>query len=124
MPSRSISLIVYHSPHFPAHWVVFVPNADGGTIGTNIHVIGDVRDGFTHQFTRGYNCSMTRRKHTTFTLGDVGLEYLVGAVSEAETGSDPNNELENVAISIPAPGKSLRSVDQSVGIVSLVGNIK
>lgn len=120
--SRPISLLIFPSPLFPAHWSLFIPSPTPTTksIGTRIHVHGDARAGFAHEFVRGYDVSRSTLGDKLVPLGVVDEAVL--AEGEGEGGQeydgvqtetrdvDARNELERIALRVPAPGPSLNSV--------------
>ena len=114
-PTKDIFLVIYASRLFPSHWGVFVPSLVGSDTGTLINVIGDPSIGFEHEFKRDYGGEDTRRVSKTLLLGEVASEHSKGR-NEAGQNIDnvPNNTLEDIALSIPPPSKSLRRGCSSV----------
>jgi hypothetical protein len=111
---RTLYLIVYNSPLFPAHWTMYIPSDTEEGLGTGIHATGDAADGFEVQFERRYNYGQTRRTHQQFTLGHIGDEHVEGGVAATRsTDKTPRDALEQVASTIPAPGPSLISASSS-----------
>ncbi|KDQ60267.1 hypothetical protein JAAARDRAFT_601244 [Jaapia argillacea MUCL 33604] len=130
---RSVYLLVYHSPLFPAHWGLFIPYPvsllhpstatvpdDEGSpsqktaIGKVIHVHGDSFNGFAHQFKRNYEHDTTQRAHSLVWLCEVGDEWVgdgedeKGDERELKLDVEPVDEIERRALSVPAPGPSLK----------------
>lgn len=69
---RTLSLLSYTpSPLFPAHWSLWVPNL-GGTEGTRLHVTGDTRNGFIHEFERNYNPNEDGRRPWMKAVAKIG----------------------------------------------------
>ena len=116
-PTKDIFLVIYSSRLFPSHWGVLVPSSKGSDAGTLINVIGDPSVGFEHEFKRDYGGKDTRRLSKTLLLGKVASEHAKGR-NEARQNIDidnvPNNTLEDIALSIPPPSKSLRRGGSSV----------
>jgi hypothetical protein len=112
---RSIYIVVYASPLFPAHWAVWIPSLAGPDIGKRIHVSGDVHKGFEHGFERNYNLAGTGRAHTLIPIGEVGEDYVTDTPLDGQLSVDriPRDQLERVALTIPAPGPSMNSASRS-----------
>ncbi|WEW60716.1 hypothetical protein PRK78_006203 [Emydomyces testavorans] len=116
-------LIVYHSPFFPAHWSLFVPNPQHPGIGKRIHVEGSVYAGFAHAVQRRYRLEATGRKHSRIEVGelheddrlvvqhvDIGGEEVDGDGEDGGGEVQPIDNLEEIAVGVPAPAASLNSV--------------
>ena len=114
-PTKDIFLVIYSSRLFPSHWGVLVPSSNGSDVGTLINVIGDPSAGFEHEFKRNYGEEDSRRVSETLLLGKVASEHVK---SRKEVGQNidnvPNNTLEDIALLIPSPSKSLRCGSSSV----------
>lgn len=116
---RPVYILSFRSPLFKSHWALWVPKADvvqipGGKLpGTLIHVHGDLRDGFEHQFLRGNLGPKSKRGPRSAVLGYVHNKWLTNG---PESGEDMTayNTLEQVALSVPAPGGSLNSAQSDV----------
>jgi len=119
-PTKETFLVVYSSRLFPSHWGVLVPSSRGTDAGTLINAIGDPSAGFEHDFKRDYGGEDTRRVAKTLLLGKVAFEH---AKDRKEVGQStdnvPNNTLEDVALSVPPPYKSLRSSKNSVSFQAI-----
>ena len=114
-PTNDIFLVIYSSRLFPSHWGVLVPSSEGSGTGTLINVIGDPSVGFEHEFKRDYGGEDTRRVSKTLLLGKVASEHIDNRKEVGQNTDDvPNNKLEDVALSIPPPSKSLRRSGSSV----------
>jgi len=115
-PTRDIFLVIYSSRLFPSHWGILVPSSDGSNAGTLINVIGDPSVGFEHEFKRDYGGEEdARRVSKTLLLGKVASEHVGDRKGVGQnTDGIPNNTLEDVALSIPPPSKSLRRSGSSV----------
>lgn len=121
--SRPLRIVVYHSPLFRAHWGVIVPNsASEESLYTKIHVTGSLAEGFVHEFQRTYDLDTTGRTNSTFDLGTVDEDAVAtfpSVVIGPEDMITPTNRLEHTALTVPAPGPSLRSATSVGGKVSL-----
>ncbi|KAF2827132.1 hypothetical protein CC86DRAFT_466857 [Ophiobolus disseminans] len=109
---RTVHLIVYNSPLFPAHWGLWIPQEDGDqNIGKLIHATGDARTGFQVAFKRNYDLGTTSRSYQLLPLAQVADQHVVDVKGDGSKGTDTiaHDYLEQVALSIPAPGRSLRS---------------
>ena len=114
MPCRPLKLIIYHSPLFSAHWSLFIPSIQDSNIGKRIHVVGDSLNGFTHEFVRNENLEDETRSYSLIDIGEVDAEIVADAA--ADTGRDSEirdaaavDELERLALEVPAPMKTLRA---------------
>lgn len=114
-PTRDIFLVIYSSRLFPSHWGILVPSSEGSNTGTLINVIGDPSVGFEHEFKRDCGGEDARRVSKTLFLGKVASEHVKDRKDVGQNTDDvPNNTLEDVALSIPPPSKSLRRSGSSV----------
>ena len=113
--TRNIYLIVYGSPLFPAHWTLWIPTEANPQIGTGVHATGDVVNGFQHEFKRNYNLSEEDRAHRLFLLAQVEDQWVVDVPGDGSFSVDttPTDGVETIALSVPAPGKSLRTSEGS-----------
>jgi hypothetical protein len=108
-PTKDIFLVIYSSRLFPSHWGVLVPSSEGIDAGVLINVIGDPLVGFEHEFKRDYGVEDTRRVSKTLLLGKVASEHVKGWKEVGQRNDNvPKNTLEDIALSIPPPSKSLR----------------
>lgn len=97
------------SPLFHAHWALFIPDQARPQCGTVLNVRGDPLNGFVHEFERGYVPSEDPEKPpTVLKLGAIA-ERLIMSEGTAPDGKDATayNQLESLALSIDAPGRSL-----------------
>jgi hypothetical protein len=98
---------------FPANWSFFIPKANNADLGDVLHVTGDVRSGFRHAIKRNYEHGITGRKHQLILVAEVDAMYVKDFEATSEfIGEAPIKSidgLEEVILSVPAPGKSLRS---------------
>lgn len=106
------------SPLFHAHWALFVPDPERPQRGTVLNVRGDPLHGFAHEFERGYVPSEDPEKPpAVLKLGAIA-ERLIRAEGSAPDGNDStaHNQLERLALSVDAPGRSLgRGTSKDVG---------
>jgi hypothetical protein len=115
--TREVYLIIYHSPLFPAHWALYVPSVNNPKVGKKIHVFGDVAKGFEHEFLRNYNPTGTQRRHSLVLLAEVEDQHVVDVPGDGSQSADKTatDGIEQMALSIPAPTKSLTSSIDEVG---------
>lgn len=112
---RSVYLIVFRSPVFPAHWALWIPCADDSSTGKLINAVGDPATGFSHEFQRNFCPASTAGAILTVLLSDcVGARHIVDGppalALESTIDADAVDDLERVALTIPPPRKSLNSV--------------
>ncbi|KAG9120684.1 hypothetical protein FRC07_003723 [Ceratobasidium sp. 392] len=110
-----VYLLVFRSPVFPAHWALWVPRLENPDIGKIISAVGDPSTSFVHEFQRNFSpaspssmlpillCDTVKSKHIID--GELGPESTIDAHA--------TDDLENVALAVPPPGKSLNSVADS-----------
>ncbi|KAF2789067.1 hypothetical protein K505DRAFT_285057 [Melanomma pulvis-pyrius CBS 109.77] len=91
--SSLLKLVVYHSPLFAAHWALFLPTHTNSKIGKRIHADGSPASGFEVLFESEYDIRECTQSYEVIELG---------VVEDAD--------LERIARSVNAPGKSLISV--------------
>ncbi|KAF2258102.1 hypothetical protein CC78DRAFT_479708 [Lojkania enalia] len=108
---RTVYLVVYNSPLFPAHWGLWIPHIDNPNIGKLIHASGDAANGFIISFERNYNLGSTSRRHQILPVDQVLDHHVVDVKGDGSRSRDQtaHDYLEEVALSIPAPGRSLVS---------------
>jgi hypothetical protein len=113
--ARDIYLIVYTSPLFPAHWTLWIPTEANPQIGKGIHATGDAANGFQHEFKRNYDLSEEDRAYRLFLLAQVNDRWVVDVPGDGLFSVDtiPVDGVERIALSVPAPGKSLRTSEGS-----------
>lgn len=116
--SRPVYLVVYHSRLFAAHWSLWIPKYENETVkdlGTIIQVEGDPSGGFHHEFKRNYNVSLTRQTTSVILLGWVDRRNIIDPPGNvASIDSTATDVIEDWAVSVQAPGPSLRSASASV----------
>ncbi|KAH7070687.1 hypothetical protein BKA63DRAFT_535692 [Paraphoma chrysanthemicola] len=79
---------------------LIVPQTDGNQdIRKLIHATGDARNGFQIAFKRNYDLTQVANQHVVDVKGD----------KTKGTDATAHNYLKQVALSIPAPGRSLQS---------------
>ncbi|CAE7145615.1 unnamed protein product [Rhizoctonia solani] len=114
--TRDVQVISYKSPLFPSHWALFIPKVGKPELGTVIHVTGDAHKGFVHQFKRNYNHTTSSRASRLIPLGKVASSNIVDSQSDTESeDQSPTDTLEEIALAVPAPEKSLVSPSASKG---------
>jgi hypothetical protein len=116
-----VYLIVYRSRVFPAHWSLWIPSdrisQNQVAIGKIIHVTGDSRQGFVHEFKRNYELDGTGRAYGILPFGSVSESTdVVDVVGNEEFSTDnvASDIIEEYALAVPAPEKSLRSASTEV----------
>ncbi|PGH13164.1 hypothetical protein AJ80_06410 [Polytolypa hystricis UAMH7299] len=102
--SRTVFLLVFRSPLFPAHWALWIPSADDKNVGKVIEVDGSVHTGFEHSIDPVFDLSKTTRTFVVIKLGEISDDTVVDSESRI---IDP---IEQVALSVPAPGPTLNPV--------------
>lgn len=111
---RYISAVSYHSPQFPAHWGIWIPSSANPAVGKLIHVVGNPRDGFEHEIKRNHTFVGTKRMFTMLMLSEVDSKYIIDSVpGKPSVDTTAVDEIERIALSTPAPGKSLKSSDSA-----------
>ncbi|KAF2123947.1 hypothetical protein P153DRAFT_327702 [Dothidotthia symphoricarpi CBS 119687] len=108
---RAIYLVVFKSPLFPAHWGLWIPSAADPNIGKRIHASGDAATGFQIFFERNYDLVATRRRYQVLPLAQVLDQHVVDVEGDGSQWSDTtaHDYIEQVALSVPAPARSLIS---------------
>lgn len=114
--TRTIYLIIYNSPLFPAHWSLWIPSLHNPTTGKRLHATGDAATGFTIVFERNYVMSADSRQHQCLPLADVSDHHVVDVNGDGSEGSDSiaHDDLERILLSVAAPGASLLSAGTQV----------
>ncbi|KAG8690374.1 hypothetical protein FRC11_012060 [Ceratobasidium sp. 423] len=108
---RSIYILIFHSPIFPAHWALWIPSLAQPKIGKIINAVGDPSSGFVREIERQFNLADVSGSTSTVLLSDrVEAKYILDSDS---SDSEPVDEVEKVAHGIPPPQKSLNSVQNS-----------
>jgi hypothetical protein len=114
---RKVYIISFDNPLYPAHWALWIPTIDAnGTeqqFGKEIQVEGDANKGFAHGFKGNCNLSRTTRKHQLTFIGLVDSQNIIDGVddsnSEAHEYYKETDRLEEVALEVAAPPKTLSS---------------
>lgn len=112
---RPVYLLYFPSVKFKAHWAMFVPEIQDRRCrkGKLIHVIGSVRDGFQLEFRRNYDINLTRNPpRPPVELGLAPTAFLIDTSGDGTYSRDcePKDHFENLITSVPAPPKSLHTV--------------
>jgi hypothetical protein len=109
---RPIYLIIFHSPIFPAHWALWVPQVEADVIGGTgkiINVQGSPNEGFVHELKRNYDLTTETRSYSMKYLCDISPSMVVDTDEGHRTGNVPIDDLEKAALAIQPPAPSLRS---------------
>lgn len=116
---HAIYLIIFNSPLFPAHWAMYIPHATTTGKGTLINVRGDPSTGFCHEFERNYDPNSTADRKKLLYLCDVEEEHIVDMIGDGAASIDAHavDDIERMALQVCAPPKTLRSFDDSVGLI-------
>ncbi|CAE6406881.1 unnamed protein product [Rhizoctonia solani] len=108
---RSIYILIFHSPIFPAHWALWIPSLSQPKIGKIINAVGDPSSGFVREIERQYNPgSVSGSKSTVLLSNRVDAKHILDSDS---SGPEPVDEVEKIAAGIPPPEKSLNSTQNS-----------
>jgi len=115
---RTIYLIIYTSPLFPAHWSLWIPRKDKPSVGKRIHAEGNSHSGFTIAFERNYNIDEDGRRYQLIALADVADACVEDSRRDEDelpsTDQVPCDRVEELALGVEAPGKSLKEVGTEV----------
>ena len=116
-PNLKAYLLCYvPSPLFPCHWSLWIPFDGQSGPGMRIHVTGDAKIGFQHDFERAYDPKKDDRHPKVIELGDIDtfplpieepVSFSVFGVREETLLAC--NALKHLSLTIPAPGPSLKS---------------
>jgi hypothetical protein len=119
--TRTIYLLVYNSPLFPAHWSLWIPSADNPDIGKRLHAIGDASAGFEIAFERNYDLTTDTRHYQILPLARVLDSHLVDVEGNGDPSTDQiaHDHIEDVVLSVSAPGRSLVAASSQVSGVFL-----
>lgn len=125
MSSRPVYLLVYSSHLFAAHWSMWIPHYNTDTqvteeTGKFINARGDSLNGFVHEFVRNHDLSQDPSRKEIIFLGRTDAANVAdGSLgTECYTDTEATDRLEEVALSVPAPGPSLRSASSSSSVSS------
>ena len=79
-------------------------------------MIGDVKNGFEHEFKRNYKPSASSSKHQIVHVSKVAAEHVVDVTGNGSQSKDTtaHDDIERHALGLPAPPKSLKPVDAGV----------
>ncbi|KAF8606902.1 hypothetical protein BDV93DRAFT_520521 [Ceratobasidium sp. AG-I] len=113
---RSIYIIVFHSPIFPAHWAIWIPRANDPQTGKLLNAVGDPATGFVHEFQRNFCPERVSSGNISIILlsSRVEASHIVDGDEAEDSTIDAValDDIERVALTIPPPVKSLNSVGQ------------
>lgn len=118
--ARTIYLIIYNSPLFPAHWGLWIPTLSDPTVGKVLHAEGDAANGFEIIFKRNYVPDATSRQHQFLPVAEVSDHHVMDVKGDGslQLDSTAHDNIEQVLLSVPAPGASLVSSNSQVRNVS------
>lgn len=105
--TRPIYLLIFPSLLFPAHWSLFVPTLTNPSAGKRIHVTGDAANGFQHEFVRSYTLGESTQQYKLLLIAEVKQEWVVDDVPEGIDDGAAIDAMEELALTVPAPAKSL-----------------
>ncbi|KZW00260.1 hypothetical protein EXIGLDRAFT_722311 [Exidia glandulosa HHB12029] len=114
---RALYVLRYPVHLFAAHMALFIPHADSeqDDLGKVLHATGDQRSGFVREFKRNYSALDTARRPTRHVIGTIDAVFVLDVVGDGEllietdpAEADAQDEIERVALSVAAPGPSLR----------------
>ncbi|RYP47732.1 hypothetical protein DL768_006268 [Monosporascus sp. mg162] len=93
------------------------PDGSVSKRGTRLHVTGDSRNGFAHDFDRDYDPDEDDRRPWVRAAGRTEERHVEGPPTPEGAGAyEAHNRLERVALSIPAPGPSMGAL-QAMALV-------
>ncbi|THH14197.1 hypothetical protein EW146_g6100 [Bondarzewia mesenterica] len=120
--TRTVYFAVFNSILFPAHWGLWIPTVEKPELGKMIQVNGDPLSGFQHDFERNCNIKDTKRTHILFVLAEIEDRFVLDLPPNVDNPQEPAaiDEIEQKAIAIPPPTKSLRSSADAVGSFSQI----
>lgn len=118
--SRTVYLVIFNSPLFPAHWALWIPLTDNQSVGKLLHATGDAAAGFQVAFERNYDLGATTRRHQVLPLAQVSDQYVVDIKGDGSRSQDQiaYDYLEQVTLRIPPPTRSLVSATSLVRDIS------
>ena len=110
-PCLAQSTLLFSIPLiFAAHWALWIPSYENGTakdVGRMIYVEGNASDGFTLEFRRNYDLSLTSRKKSVQFLCSVDAGSVVEVPGGYTKDTTPADVIDQWALSVVAPGPSL-----------------
>ncbi|KAF2801836.1 uncharacterized protein BDZ99DRAFT_469349 [Mytilinidion resinicola] len=109
---QTISLLIFNSPIFPAHWALWLPHPANSNTGKLINAVGDAATGFEIIIEREYDLRNITQRYQLVALDEVSDVKEDGRNSKDSTAYDC---IEKVALSVPAPKKSLVSATIAEG---------
>ncbi|KDQ10988.1 hypothetical protein BOTBODRAFT_57728 [Botryobasidium botryosum FD-172 SS1] len=111
MPTaRQIYIFSYPNPTFAAHWALWIPSSHDPKVGKVIQVTGDTISGYEHEFKRNYDAAASGRIPSVTLLSSVESRFVVDVPGDGSQTEDttPHDAIEHAALSVDAPGPSLR----------------
>lgn len=114
--ARTICLIIYKSPLFPAHWSLWIPSLNNPITGKRLHATGDAANGFEVVFERDYNLDTESRSYQLLVVAEVSDTHVIDVEGNGSQGSDAtaHDDVERVLLSVTPPGPSLVSSTSQV----------
>lgn len=116
-----IELAVYNGHPFKDHWAYFVRSHTDPEIGVKVHATGDVRNGFQLESKRSHDL----RDTVDIPSKRIPLQWVDGKYFDSRKmfndgvpviESKPVCGFEDSVYKIPAPGKSMNTVDDAVRV--------
>ncbi|EUC63466.1 hypothetical protein RSOL_491410 [Rhizoctonia solani AG-3 Rhs1AP] len=108
---RSIYILIFHSPIFPAHWALWIPSLSQPKTGKIINAVGDPSSGFVREIERQFNLASVSGSKSTVLLSDrVDAKHILDSDS---SGPEAVDQVEKIACGISPPEKSLHSAQNS-----------
>jgi len=106
---RTVYLLVFNSPLFPAHWGLWIPSVEKPNIGKLLNATGDAATGFEIGFERNYDLGAITLRHQILQLAEVLDHHVVDVTGDGSPAKDQtaHDYLEQVALRVPAPARSL-----------------
>ncbi|KAI1168337.1 hypothetical protein F5B18DRAFT_598039 [Nemania serpens] len=111
-----LELLIFNGWPFKDHWAFWVPTASNPDIGTQVHAVGDVRNGFEFQIKRNRNFEVTTSRPTE----RIPLQWVNGRFFDEKAmlnngafklDDTPVCGFEASVHKVKAPTKSLNAVD-------------
>lgn len=105
MSTRTVYLIAYrNTSQQRAHFAIWVPYKDNGTVGTQIHVVGTPMSGYQLEFKRVWDPYSDPEKKEIFAIGQIDTALLHDwAGTQLVRDATPMGNLEMVASQVPPP---------------------
>ncbi|KAF2848116.1 hypothetical protein T440DRAFT_177286 [Plenodomus tracheiphilus IPT5] len=111
--SRPLTLLIYNSPLFPAHWALWLPSLSNPNIGKLPNAVGSASQGFEVVIEREHDVSGITQRYQIVPLGLVSEDCVCDGDAEGGGGGAGSRDkgvcdVERVALGVCAPGVSLR----------------